>query len=181
VGDLVIGGGKSFRIDHPFEPENKYLFHFCLESNEVLNIYRGNVVLDSEGEASIQLPEYFQAINIDYSYQLTAIGASASGLYVSHEIENNRFSIAGGKPGLKVSWQVTGVRNDAYFRTHPEKRQVEREKLPQHKGLYLHPESFGKDKSKAIHKGPENNNIIELEKAPKGDVIKSGFNESKNQ
>jgi hypothetical protein len=49
----------------------------------------------------------------DFRYQLTCIGGSAL-VYISEEIKNNRFAIAGGKQGLKVSWQVTGIRKDPY-------------------------------------------------------------------
>ena len=39
TGNFTVGGTKSFKIDHPLDPANKYLIHFCVESNDVLNIY----------------------------------------------------------------------------------------------------------------------------------------------
>jgi hypothetical protein len=69
-------------------------------------------VLDEKGEATVELPDYFQALNSDYRYQLTPVGAPMPGLYVAREIEKNSFVIGGGKPGAKVSWQVTGIRQD---------------------------------------------------------------------
>ena len=151
-GNLTVTGTKSFKIDHPLDPENKYLLHFAVESNEVLNIYCGNVILDDNGEAWVELPSYFESINRDFRYQLTPIGAPAPNLYIAQEISGNRFKIAGGGPGLKVSWQVTAVRNDKYIQFYSLKDVVE--KNEEEKGKYLNPavyglpESFGLDYEK---------------------------------
>jgi len=118
-GNLNVKGTKNFKIDHPLDPENKYLIHAAIESSEALNVYSGNASLDQNGEAVVKMPEWFQAINKDFRYSLTPVGASASGLYIAEELGNNRFKIAGGAPGLKVSWQVTGVRSDAVMVEHP--------------------------------------------------------------
>ncbi|MGH9762519.1 MAG: hypothetical protein ACREAC_16995, partial [Blastocatellia bacterium] len=75
------------------------------------------ITLGESGAAEIQLPSYFEALNRDFRYQLTPIGRPAS-LYIAKEIANNRFTIAGGRPGLRVSWQVTGIRHDAYANRH---------------------------------------------------------------
>jgi len=74
VGTLSKSAG-SFKIDHPDDPENKYLQHSFVESPDMMNIYNGNAILDQNGEAVIELPGYFESLNIDYRYQLTAIGA----------------------------------------------------------------------------------------------------------
>ena len=132
----VSAAVKNFRIDHPQDPANKTLTHSCIESSEMMNLYRGNVVLDASGQAEVQMPEWFEALNGDYSYQLTAIGASAPSLYVAEEIHDGRFSIAGGKPDMKVSWLVTGVRHDAYALAHP--LEVVQDKGPT-KGSFLYP------------------------------------------
>jgi hypothetical protein len=50
-------------------------------------------------------PDYFEALNRDPSYHLTAIGAPMPNLHVAVEIQGNRFKIAGGVPGKKVSWK----------------------------------------------------------------------------
>jgi hypothetical protein len=52
-------------------------------------------------------------------YSLTAIGAPAPNLYIAQEVTNNSFEIAGGAPGMKVSWQVTGIRQDAFAKANP--------------------------------------------------------------
>jgi hypothetical protein len=114
VGSCCGAGAGLSRIDHPLDPANKYLSHSYVESPDMMNIYNGNVTLDTKGEATVALPEWFGALNKDYRYQLTAVGAPGPNLYVSKKVENNRFSIAGGSPGMEVSWQVTGIRKAPY-------------------------------------------------------------------
>ncbi len=117
VGTLEKQAG-SFKIDHPLDPENKYLCHSFVESPDMLNVYNGNATLDGNGESMVALPDWFEALNKDFRYQLTAIGAPGPNLYIAEEIQQNRFKIAGGVPGARVSWQVTGVRQDAYANAH---------------------------------------------------------------
>jgi hypothetical protein len=139
-GNLTKSSG-SFKIDHPLDPANKYLSHSFVESPDMMNIYNGNVVLDGRGEAVVAMPDWFDALNRDFRYQLTAVGAPAPDLHVAAEVERNRFAIAGGRPGMKVSWQVTGVRRDAYAEAYRIK--VEEEKPAGQRGRYLNPEAFG--------------------------------------
>ena len=146
-GDLGASGTKSFAIDYPLDPANKVLKHFSIESNEVLNVYRGNVVLNQQGEAIVKMPVYFKAVNKNYSYQLTAIGSPATGIYIKKEIGNgDTFIIAGGNPGQKISWVVYAERNDPYLQQHPERRKVIIDKKDKEKGKYIMPELYGKSK-----------------------------------
>jgi hypothetical protein len=115
-GDVSVRGVKSFKIDHPLDPENRYLTHFSVEAPEAKNVYDGVSTLDEGGEAVVELPEWFEALNTDFRYQLTPIGAPAPNLYVVQEITDNSFKVAGGAPETKVSWQVTGVRKDILAR-----------------------------------------------------------------
>ena len=147
TGTLTKGGG-SFKIDHPLDPENKYLSHSFVESPDMMNIYNGNVVLDAKGQAVVTLPAWFDALNREFRYQLTAIGAPGPNLYIAEEITGNWFKIAGGKRGMKVSWQVTGIRQDAYANVH--RIQVEEHKPVAERGTYLHPEAFGQSAEKGI-------------------------------
>ncbi len=141
VGDLDVSGSKHFKIDHPLDPENKYLLHASVESSEVLNIYSGNIVTNTKGEATVTLPEWFEPLNRDLRYQLTVIGTFAQAI-VANEVRNNRFTIKTNAPSVKVSWQVTGVRSDAVMLKHPF-RAVE-DKPERERGTYLTPELFGK-------------------------------------
>ena len=112
------------------------------------NIYDGMITLGGGGEAEVNLPEWFEALNGDFRYQLTAIGRSSPGLYISEEISGNHFHIAGGIPGTKVSWQVTGVRKDAYAKATP--LVVEQVKSGREQGFYIHPELFGAPQERGI-------------------------------
>jgi hypothetical protein len=117
VTGTVTKGGGSFRIDHPLDPENKYLYHSFVESPDMKNIYDGVAILDENGEATVPLPNWFEALNQDFRYQLTCIGGYAP-VYVAGEVSGNQFRIAGGRPALKVSWTVTGIRHDSYANSH---------------------------------------------------------------
>jgi len=147
-GQLNVNGSKNFQIDHPLDPAHKYLYHSCIESPDMMNVYNGNATLDAQGAATVALPAYFEALNRDYRYQLTPLGAPGPGLYVAQEVAGNRFRIAGGTPGGRVSWQVTGIRQDKAadkYRTVPE---VEKE--PENQGRYLLPEAYGQARTEAI-------------------------------
>ena len=117
----------AFKIDHPLDPENRWLSHSFVESPDMMNVYNGTAELDDEGKATVRLPAYFEALNRDFRYQLTALGAPAPDLHVSREIDKNTFAVAGGAPGQTVSWQVTGVRQDDYAKAHPIDVETEKE------------------------------------------------------
>lgn len=149
-GDSGATGGKFFTIDHPADPENKILRHASVESNEILNLYRGTSSFNSEGKAEVTLPDYYDLININPSYQLTAIGASMPNLFIEKEIENGKFIIGGGIPDKKVSWIVTSERNDPYIQQNPEKRSMVLNKEGSRAGKYLKPELYNQPKEKGM-------------------------------
>jgi hypothetical protein len=152
-GRFAATGTKSFQIDHPLHPETHYLNHFCTEGPEPMNAYSGVVTLDARGEAWVQLPDYFETINRDPRYTLTPIGAAMPNLHVAVEIQGNRFKIAGGVPGKKVSWEVKAIRNDLWMQRYG--YQTEQEKEDAIKGKYLNPELYGQPKERGIHYRPE--------------------------
>jgi hypothetical protein len=122
-GNVYVEGtlGKAaggFRIDHPLDPDRRWLTHSFVESPDMMNVYNGMVVLDASGRAKVQLPDYFEALNRDFRYQLTPIGAAAPSLHVARKVERGEFLIAGGSPGQEISWQVTGIRQDDYANEH---------------------------------------------------------------
>lgn len=165
-GSFGASGTKSFRIDHPADPENKYLLHYCAESPEVINFYSGTIALDSAGGAVVQLPAYFASISKDPRYTLTAVGAPMPMLHIAEEINADAllagerakpgepvptcsFRIAGGAAGAKVSWEVKAVRNDAYVRQRG--APVETDKIGPERGTYQHPELFGQPPERGVH------------------------------
>lgn len=146
TGQIAKGGG-TFKIDHPLDPENKYLVHSFVESPEMMNVYSGNITTDANGYATVELPGYFESANKDFRYQLTTIGSFAQSI-VKEEISGNSFVVQTSAPGVKVSWQVTAVRNDPYAK----RNRVEAEPLKpvSEKGRYLHPEAFGRSADRAV-------------------------------
>ncbi len=139
-GNLSKGGG-SFKIDHPLDPANKYLYHSFVEAPDMMNIYNGRAVLNERGRAEVIMPDYFEALNRDFRYQLTAIGAPAPNLHIAQEISDGLFAISGGQPGQVVCWSVTGIRQDVYANAN--RIPVEEEKAAADRGTYLHPQAFG--------------------------------------
>ncbi|MFQ5604346.1 MAG: hypothetical protein ACE5HS_13845 [bacterium] len=159
-GNVYVSGtlskaAGSFKIDHPLDPANKYLSHSFVESPDMMNIYNGNIALDAKGEAVVTMPEWFDVLNKDFRYQLTAIGAPGPNLYVAEEISGNRFRIAGGTPGMKVSWQVTGIRQDAFANAH--RIPVEEDKPHLERGKYLNPKELGMPETMSIESVKEYN------------------------
>ena len=146
TGKLTKGSG-SFKIDHPLDPANKYLSHSFVESPDMMNVYNGNITTDRHGLATVSLPDYFEALNGDFRYQLTVIGQFAQAI-VARKISANRFVIRTSKPNVEVSWQVTGIRHDAYANVY--RIPVEVGKTAREQGYYLHPEVFGQPESKGI-------------------------------
>jgi hypothetical protein len=146
TGKLTKGSG-SFKIDHPLDPANKYLSHSFVESPDMMNVYNGNVTTDRHGLATVVLPDYFEALNGDFRYQLTVMGKFAQAI-VAKKIANNRFVIRTNKPEVEVSWQVTGIRHDAYANAY--RIPTEEDKPAAELGYYLHPEVFGQPASKNI-------------------------------
>jgi hypothetical protein len=142
VTGSVSKGGGGFAIDHPLDPANQYLRHSFVESPDMKNLYDGIAVCDTNGEAIVDLPAWFAVLNADFRYQLTPICAPSPNLFIAGEISNQRFRIGGGTLGLKVSWQVTGVRQDAWAKAN--RIVTEEPKAENDKGRYLHPEAYGR-------------------------------------
>lgn len=160
-GNSGGSGTKSFRIDHPLDPANKYLLHYSTESPEPMNFYSGNVVTGADGYAWVTLPNYFSEINRELRYQLTVIDNSDDFVLVKvcEEEKNGRFRIRTNQPRIKVSWRVEALRNDAYVRHFGAPTEVDKPDLEC--GLYEHPEiyGFGKELSLA-HDQPKFKNAL---------------------
>jgi hypothetical protein len=144
TGALSVSGPKAFVIDHPHDPANKLLSHFCIEGPEPYNLYRGTATLDESGSAWVTLPDYFHAINIDFSYQLTAVGAPMPDLHIGTPISDGKFQVSGGAPGKQVCWEVTARRNDPYVRDKG--FTAEKPKPEYERGTYIYPQGYGQPK-----------------------------------
>jgi hypothetical protein len=157
------------QIDDPLDPANKYLNQSFVQSPEMLDIYRGHVTTGPTGEAVVTMPAWFQATNRDFDYQLTVIGQFAQAI-VATELKDNTFTIRTDKPNVKVSWQVTGTRNDPYAQQHPISN--EQDKPAGEKGYYLHPELYGKGPDRSVD--PNVRNPQPTSSAPVAPVPASG-------
>ena len=143
-GQITVTQGVNssagvLQMDHPLDPANKLLQHAAVESPDMKNMYDGNITTDAAGEAVVELPDYFEALNRDFRYQLTVIGQFAQAI-IANKIANNRFTVHTDKPNVEVSWQVTGIRKDAWANAH--RVTVEPTKTALYQGRYLHPELY---------------------------------------
>ena len=165
IGDMSATGTKPFTIDYPLSPADKKLRHFSIESDEVLNLYRGMIVLDANGEATVELPEYFDAVNnTNISYQLTAVGTPVQP-YVKTEVNNGQFVVAGA-PNTKVSWTLYAERNDPVLQHYEQLygadyRSPVVAKKPHEQGKYLVPEAYGKDRTQGIFYNAEREKLAQ--------------------
>ena len=142
-----FAGTFASKVDHPLDPANKYLNQSFIESAEMMTVQTGNVTTDANGEANVTLPDYFQAMNGDFRYQLTVVGQFAQAI-VGQKIEGNRFTIKTDKPHVEVSWQVTGLRRDAT--TQASRKPVEELKPESERGHYLRPALFNQPEEKSV-------------------------------
>ena len=148
MGGKLTKPGGSFQIDHPGDPANSYLEHSWVESPDMMNVYNGNATTDDDGNATVELPGYFEALNRDFRYQLTVVGQLATAI-VAEEVRDNRFRIKTDKPNVMVSWQVTGIRQDAWANANPV--EVEVQKTEDERGKYLHPEVHGQPATARVY------------------------------
>ena len=157
-GRFGTTGTKSFVIDHPLDPANRLLTHYCAEGPEPLNVYSGVVTTDAAGLAVVEMPSYYAAINRDERYLLTVIDDSDEPVFakVRQKIKDGRFVVWTSKPGVEVSWMVQGVRNDPFVRNYG--APVETDKTADERGTYLRPELYGLPASMSSpnHPGPAN-------------------------
>jgi hypothetical protein len=145
LGDVDVTGNitalaTGFQIDHPLDPANQFLNQAYVAAPEMTSQYSGNVVTGTDGFAVVTLPEYVQALNSDFRYNLTVIGQFAQAI-ISSKIKDGQFTIQTDQPNVEVSWLVIGVRQDPYALSTP--LQVEVTKAEGGKGLYLYPQGYG--------------------------------------
>ena len=168
IGNVQVRGhlskfSGSFKIDHPLDPAGQYLSHSFVESPDMMNVYNGNVITDANGEAVVTLPDYFEALNRDFRYQLTCIGQFAQAI-VAEEIDSNRFVIRTDVPNVKVSWQVTGIRQDAW--ANENRIVVEEEKPTEERGFYLHPRLYGQPAEQSVEWAQHPEMMREIQEMP---------------
>lgn len=152
-GDFVALGNKSFQIDHPLDPENRYLRHYCTESPMPQNSYSGTVTTGEDGRAWVTLPDYFESINKNVKYQLTVVDDAETPSFVQakvgREVRGNRFLIMTSAPRTKVSWRIEADRNDLWVQRHG--APTEKVKPKHLRGTYQRPELYGMPEERSEH------------------------------
>lgn len=150
-------GVKSFLIDHPLDPENMLLEHSSVESDQRMNIYRGEVRTNASGYATITVPDWFTALNKNIQYQLTVVADEGQTEFVQTMVSkrlspSGKFEIRTSQGNVTVNWQISGERHDPTSEYMP--LVVERDKPDNMKGKYMVPEAYGLKQDRAMHKGP---------------------------
>ncbi|MCG3131852.1 MAG: hypothetical protein FLDDKLPJ_02662 [Phycisphaerae bacterium] len=152
INGMLTKTGGTFRIDHPLDPENKTLSHSFVESPDMMNVYNGNVVTNADGEAWVELPAYFEALNRDFRYQLTVVDTDDfAQARVFRKVQNNVFGIKTDRGGVEVSWQITGIRQDPWAEQN--RVIVEEDKPADQRGRYLNPEAYCEPLERSIVRG----------------------------
>jgi hypothetical protein len=154
---VVTAGSKSWRIDHPLRPTTHWLDHVAVEGNEHFTFYRGNATLDRTGFATVQMPDWFDALNDDVSIVYSSWG-DAQPARTSHRIPNGWVIV--GQPRARVSWMASGLRADAWAKAHPFTVEVEKEES--HQGTVFTWKEHGLDESFAPP------SVLDVNPAPAG-------------
>lgn len=147
-GNTGATGTKSFVIDHPLDPENRYLKHFSAEGDVPRNVYQGTVLTGSDGFAWVSLPNYYDSINRDGLVQLTVVDSSADFVMakVSQDVKGGKFQVRTSKPRVRINWRVEAIRNDRWVQKNGS--EAEPLKSREFRGTYLEPELYGKPASR---------------------------------
>lgn len=57
-GKIFLSSGNIL-MDHPLDAANKFLCHSLVGSSDMKNIYDGIAMLDADGKAEIEFPNWF--------------------------------------------------------------------------------------------------------------------------
>lgn len=108
ASELDVTGAKNFKMPHPTKP-GYWLRHGSTESPVSGTEYTGRLVLDADGVGTIELPEYFEALNkpANRTVQVTPIGRPF--LVGADPVEGGRVTVYGA-PGREVFWLVKAER-----------------------------------------------------------------------
>jgi hypothetical protein len=85
VSGFLQPSGGGFSIDTPDAAPNRVLNHSFVESPNMMNVNSGDVATDADGNATVEMPGYFEALNRDLRYQFTVIGQFAQ-VIVAEEV-----------------------------------------------------------------------------------------------
>lgn len=110
TGNLSCGGTKPFIINHPTKTDRS-LVHVATESDKAVVEYHYRTTIGSDGSATIDLPDYFEALTAPDSrgVQVTPVGRP---FMVGAEEPANGQVVVYGDPGRDVFARVNARRGD---------------------------------------------------------------------
>ena len=125
VGELTAGT-KTFKIDHPVDPDNKILYHMAVESPRVDLIYRGMAKLVN-GKATVDLNKDSGIGMMDGTFEALTQNAVVVSLQNQDSFDNVKpgsisgslFEITCNNPACsdEVAWVVMAERADRFIKT----------------------------------------------------------------
>ncbi len=114
----LIAKDKRFRINHPLDPENRFLVHACVEGPENAIYYRGQGEL-KDGISVVKLPDYFEALALPGHRTVTLTPCCQDNepisILAATEVVNGHFKVRtsdGSNPAQRFFWEVKAVRAD---------------------------------------------------------------------
>jgi hypothetical protein len=109
---------KHFRINHPLDPERRFLIHACLEGPENAIYYRGQGRLEG-GHARVELPDYFEALARPDGRTVALTSCCEENEPISvlaaSDVVNGAFNVRAAddrNPRQRFYWEVKAVRAD---------------------------------------------------------------------
>lgn len=101
---------KSFVIDHPKDPENKYLVHGCLEGPESGVYYRGTAKVTNNHSTIVSLPDYVPGWASNFTVTVTAIYDGKVKMYATSKVDDSlgQFTVYG--ENGEFNWIAVGQR-----------------------------------------------------------------------
>jgi hypothetical protein len=110
--EIVYNTTKTFVIDHPQDPANRYLIHACIEGPEAGVYYRGKCVNNKLNESSgcyesiVSVPDYAKKFT-DFSIQITVMKSFST--YYCEELDNGEYIVKTQQP-TEFNWIIFGKR-----------------------------------------------------------------------
>lgn len=135
------------QVDHPESPADRWYQQALVGAFERVTVLSGNAVSGANGRVVVRVPEIFGRTHTDVRYQVTPIGRAAQP-FIAKELADGRFTIDAGAAGVRLSWQLTGVRDDAAARRGA--FQVEADKRPHEQGRYADPALYRRSSRRTL-------------------------------